>query len=118
VATVSPASAALVPPEGSPADAILAFHAWNILWVGLCVTGIAVVLNRTASRAGYWINLALVSGADLGLLLFLVLPGIMAWSTAVPGLILWIPAGLTGYLAVRTPHRQATAASGERVAAV
>lgn len=101
VATVDPSGASLVPPDGSPAQAILGFHAWNILWVGLCVSVVAVVLNRRSSRVGYWVNLALVSGADLGLLFFLVLPGVMTWGTAAPGLTLWIPAALTGFLALR-----------------
>jgi hypothetical protein len=93
VATADPSSAALVPPTGSPAIRILGFHAWNLIWVGLMVTGVAITLNRKASRAGLWVNLGLVSGADLGLLLFLVIPGVMSWTTALPGLILWLQLG-------------------------
>ncbi|MEQ9398301.1 MAG: hypothetical protein RJQ04_03945 [Longimicrobiales bacterium] len=102
VATVDPSAAALTPPAGSPAVAILGFHAWNILWVGLCVSAIALTLNLRGSRAGYWINLALVSGADVGLILFLVLPGVMTWGTAAPGLGLWLPAAAAGFVALRT----------------
>lgn len=101
VASADPTSAALAPPLGSPANAVLGFHAWNILWIGLCVSIIAATLNRQASRVGYWINVALVSGADLGLLIFFVLPGVMTWTTAAPGLSLWIPAAATGLLAMR-----------------
>lgn len=100
IATARPANVTLVPPPGSPALSVLPFHAWNILWIGLCVSAIALTLNSRNSRPGYWINLALVAGADLGLLLFLVLPGVMSVTTASPGLLLWIPATIFGFLAL------------------
>ena len=101
VATAAPETASLVPPPGSPALAVLPYHAWNIAWIGALVAGIALALNRRNSRAGYWINLALVSGADIGLLAFFVLPGVMAPATASPGLLLWAPAAVFGGLALR-----------------
>jgi hypothetical protein len=101
LSTAQPANATLVPPPGSPSLSVLPFHAWNILWLGLCVSVIALTLNRRNSPSGYWINLALISGADLGLVLFLVLPGVMAPTTASPGLLLWIPAAIFGFLALR-----------------
>lgn len=98
--SVERASASLVA-AGSPAAAVFGFHAWNILWIGAVVAVVAVTLNRKASPIGFWINLALVSGADLGLLIFLILPGVMTWASGAPGLILWIPAAATGFLALR-----------------
>jgi hypothetical protein len=71
------------------------------------VTGVALVLNRVRSRPGYWFNLAVVSGADVGLLLFFVIPGVMSLSSAVPGLVLWLPAAVTGYLALENPRLRA-----------
>ena len=101
VATVDPGMASSAPEAGGASAAVFGFHAWNILWVGLCVAVLAGTLNWRGSPIGYWVNLALISGADLGLLVFLVLPGIMAWSTASPGLGLWLPAAVTGFLALR-----------------
>jgi hypothetical protein len=101
VATGRVAASAVTAP-GDPAVAVFAFHAWNIVWAGLMVSVIAIVLNGRNSRAGYWVNMAIVSGADIGLLLFLVVPGVMSPATAIPGLALWLPAGLAGWLSVRS----------------
>jgi hypothetical protein len=120
VATAGPTPGELLPPTGSPALAVFAFHAWNILWAGLMVTGVALVLNRVRSRPGYWFNLAVVSGADVGLLLFFVRPGVMSLSSAVPGLVLWLPAAVTGYLALENPRLRAgrsSSAAGRSVEA-
>ena len=62
------------------AAAFMGMGAFNILWIGLLVTVVAVTLNRRKSRLGYWLNLGIVGATDLGLLVALLLPGTMAWS--------------------------------------
>ncbi|MDN5205574.1 hypothetical protein QQ008_29590 [Fulvivirgaceae bacterium BMA10] len=69
---------------------IASFHSFNLFWMGLLVTIIAVMLNWKGSKIGFWINLAITGMADLGLLLFLVGPGYMFWSDGLPGPILFI----------------------------
>jgi hypothetical protein len=71
------------------AAAFMGMGAFNLLWIGLLVTGIAVTLNWRNSRLGYWLNLGIVGATDLGLLVALLLPGTMAWSDGGIGLTLF-----------------------------
>ncbi|HXI22006.1 MAG TPA: hypothetical protein VNH46_13010 [Gemmatimonadales bacterium] len=85
----------LDPGVGTVPDAAAAFMgmgAFNILWIGLLVTVVAVTLNRRNSRLGYWLNLGIVGATDLGLLVALLLPGTMAWSDGGLGLGLYFAA--------------------------
>ena len=81
-------------PEGAlgPLAGVLGQHAWDLLVVGFMVTVIAVTMNWKGSRAGFWLNTSLVSGVDVGLTLFMVVPGVMNLADALPGVVLWIPA--------------------------
>ncbi len=74
------------------ATAVLAYYAWNLLWIGAFVLVMAIRQNWKNSPMGYWLNLALVSAVDLGLIIFLIAPGYMALSDGLMGVILWIPA--------------------------
>jgi hypothetical protein len=71
------------------AAAFMGMGAFNILWIGVLVTVIAVTMNWKNSRLGYWLNLAIVGATDLGLLVALLLPGTMAWSDGGLGLSLF-----------------------------
>lgn len=77
---------ALAPVVGAGLD----FHAYNLLWFGLVSLIVAVTLNWRNSRAGYWINLVLVGLDDLGLLLFLILPGHLTFAEAGLGPMLYM----------------------------
>jgi len=74
------------------AAAFMGMGAFNIMWIGVLVTVIAVTLNWKNSRLGYWLNLAIVGATDLGLLVALLLPGTMAWSDGGMGLSLYLVA--------------------------
>jgi hypothetical protein len=50
------------------ASSVFAFHAFNLMWLGLLAGLIAVRLNWYNVLAGYWLNVALVGFTDLGLL--------------------------------------------------
>lgn len=71
-------------------DAGLAFHAYNLLWFGLVSLIVAVTLNWRNSRAGYWVNLVLVGFDDLGLIVFLILPGHLTFAEAGLGPLLYL----------------------------
>lgn len=73
----------------SAAAAFMGMGAFNILWIGLLVTIIAVTMNWRNSRLGHWLNLGIVGATDLGLLVALLLPGTMAWSDGGLGLSLY-----------------------------
>jgi len=87
-------SAAPYDPAASPvpvaAGRFMGMGAFNILWIGMLVTLVAVTLNWKNRRLGYWLNLGVVGATDLGLLLFLLLPGTMAWSDGGIGISLFL----------------------------
>jgi hypothetical protein len=69
---------------------VFAFHSFNIICLGILSIFAAIFLNWKNSRAGYWLNLAIVGFADLGLILFMVAPGVMQISDAWIGPVLFV----------------------------
>lgn len=90
-------------PEGLPevAGAVGAFHAFNLLWIGALVLVVAVRGNWRNRREAAWLNLALAGAADLGLVVFLLLPGFMPWAEGAPGLVLFLPAAVFAVVGLR-----------------
>lgn len=73
-------------------------NAWHLLTISLAVIGVAVALNWTNSETGYWINLALASAADVGFILFILMPGHIRLFPGVIGPVLWVlAAGVSTY---------------------
>jgi len=101
IASAAPADVpTAVPPAAS---AFMGMGAANIVVVGALVAAVAL-LNWRNSRLGYWLNLLVVGGIDLNLVVFLLLPGIMAWSDGLVGLVLFLPAAVLSTLAqLRVP---------------
>lgn len=83
------------------AGSVFAFHAFNLAWIGLLAAFVALRLNWYNSPAGYWLNLALVGFTDLGLVVFIVGPGVMPWADAWIGPALFVPAWLFSTLGMR-----------------
>ncbi|HMV31277.1 MAG: hypothetical protein U0104_11240 [Gemmatimonadales bacterium] len=77
-------------PVPDPAAAFMGMGAFNLLWIGLLVTGIAVTLNWRNSTLGFWLNVLVVGATDLGLVMFLLTPGVMAWGDGSVGLGLFL----------------------------
>jgi hypothetical protein len=94
LATIGSATPAAEVPamSGGLAEAVLAYYAWNLLWIGVLVTVVAVRFNWRNDPAGFWLNLVVVSAVDLGLVVTLVLPGHMALADGLMGIVLWLPA--------------------------
>lgn len=69
---------------------VFAFHSFNIIWIGTVACVIAVRMNWKNSRIGYWFNMALVGFADVGLILFMIVPGVMDISDAWIGPLLFV----------------------------
>lgn len=67
--------------------------AWNLACFSAAALAVAVTLNWRNDRWGYWINLAVVSVADIGFILFVLMPGHIAAWPGLLGPIFWI-AGL------------------------
>lgn len=64
--------------------------AWNLAAFSVAAAGTAIALNWRNSVSGYWINLGIVSVADLGFVFFVLIPGHMAIWPGVAGPIFWI----------------------------
>lgn len=75
---------------GEVVHATLSFHAFNLMWFGIFALLVGVLMNWRNSRLGYWLNFGIVGVADLGLFIFLILPGHMAVADGSPGPVLWI----------------------------
>lgn len=73
---------------------VFAFHSFNIICLGVLSIFAAIFLNWKNSRTGYWLNLVIVGFADLGLILFMVTPGVMQISDAWIGPALFLVAVL------------------------
>lgn len=76
---------------GNPGlDGTLGLHAWNLMLLGIVVSGVAVLLSWKGRSAGFWVNTVIVSGADVGLLALVVLPGYLPIGQALAGIVFWI----------------------------
>lgn len=64
--------------------------AWNLLFFALAAIGIAAAMNWKGSRAGFWLNLAVVSVADVGFVLFVLAPGYVGWWPGLLGPLFWV----------------------------
>lgn len=65
-------------------------NAWNIFFAAVAVMAVAVVLNWRNDIRGYWINLVVASVADVGFVVFLMLPGHVPVWPPILVLVLWI----------------------------
>ncbi len=75
--------------------------AWDLLVFALAAIAIAVLLNWKNSSTGYWANLLLVSAADIGFIIFVLLPGHIDLFPGVLGPVFWFAALISstlGYL--------------------
>ena len=64
--------------------------AWNLLFFALFGIVVAVWLNWNNSRLGYWLNLVVVTAADLGFIFYVLVPGYVPLVPAGLGPLLWI----------------------------
>jgi hypothetical protein len=66
--------------------------AWNLLFFALFGIVVAVVFNWKNSRLGYWLNLVVISAADIGFIVTVLMPGYVPWIPGGLGPLLWIVA--------------------------
>ena len=67
--------------------------AWDLLFFALFAMMVAIRYNWKNDPLGYWLNLIVVSAADIGFILFVLLPGFVPVFPGILGPIFWI-AGL------------------------
>ena len=79
-------------------------NSWNLAAISLLAIYVAWKLNWRNDRFGYWINLIAVSVADIGFILFVLLPGHIAMWPGAVGPLLWLLAVLFSTLAYLQGH--------------
>jgi hypothetical protein len=89
---VSPAELAQHLPD--VAAGVIGQHAWNLVLFGLFALVVGIVGNWHNSLLGYWLNLAVVSGADVGFIFAIVLPRYNTLWDGLAGPVLWILAAI------------------------
>ena len=79
---------------------------WDLLFFAIFSIVVALAMNWKNSRCGYWLNLVVVSAADIGFILFVLLPGHAPMNPAALGPIIWILAVVFSTLGYRQASRQ------------
>lgn len=67
--------------------------AWDLLFFSLFAIVVAARYNWTNDKLGYWLNLIVISAADIGFIVFVLLPGHVALFPGFLGPVFWF-AGL------------------------
>jgi hypothetical protein len=75
--------------------------AWDLLFFALFAIVIAVRYNWRNELLGYWLNLIVVSAADIGFIIFVLVPGHVALFPGILGPGFWISAAILSTLGVR-----------------
>jgi hypothetical protein len=65
-------------------------HAWNLLFFAIFAIVVALWLNWKNSLLGYRLNLYVVSAADIGFIVFVLMPGYAPMMPGALGPITWI----------------------------
>ena len=75
--------------------------AYNLLFFALSGIAVAIMLNWKNSRLGYWLNLVVVSAADIGFIIYVLIPGYAPMVPGAAGPVLWILAVIFSTLGIR-----------------
>jgi hypothetical protein len=75
--------------------------AWDLLFFSLFAIVVAVRYNWRNEALGYWLNLIVVSAADIGFIIFVLLPGYVALFPGIFGPVFWILGALFSTLGFR-----------------
>lgn len=81
--------------------------AWNLLFFSIAAIAVAVTLNWRNSVWGYWINFAVVGVADVGFILFVIVPGYMPVWPGILGPAIWVLATIFSTIALLTRDKDA-----------
>jgi len=79
--------------------------AYNLLFFALFGIVVAVWLNWKNSKPGYWLNLVVVSAADVGFIVYVLLPGYAPLVPGGLGPLLWIVAVIFSTIGIRKSGR-------------
>jgi len=76
--------------------------AWDLLFFALFAIVVAVKYNWKNDPLGYWLNLIVVSAADIGFIIFVLFPGYVTFFPGILGPVFWILGAVFTTLGVRT----------------
>ncbi len=88
---------------GSVIGALMNQHGWNLLWFGVFATVVGAFYNWRNSFSGYWYNLAVVSLADIGFIVAVLIPGYVDLMVGIWGPILWVLAIIFSTIGLMKP---------------
>ena len=96
-------------PQSALAGAILGYLAYVFVAAGLAAAVIALLANRRNDPLGLAANSSLILMVEVGLIAFLLIPGHLGFTDALPGFILAAIGIVFGGLACRGGHDAAAA---------
>ncbi len=77
-------------------------EAWDLLFFALAAILIALIYNWKNNRMGFWLNLVLVSAADLGFIIYVLIPGYVTFFPGIIGPVFWIAGAVFTAIGLRT----------------
>ncbi len=80
--------------------------AWYLLFFALFGIVVAVTLNWKNSRLGFWLNLVVISAADIGFIIFVMVPGYVPLVPGGLGPLLWVVALVFSTLGIMASGRK------------
>lgn len=109
IATLYSDPGPIVTPEqlGPVIAGLMNQHGWNLLWFGIFAAVVGAVWNWRNSTSGYWVNLAVVSLADIGFIGAILIPGYINLWMGIWGPILWVLALIFTTLGLKHARHQA-----------
>lgn len=99
-------------PYDALSGAILAYFAYGLAVLGLAVLLIAALGNRRNSATALAINTGLILPTELGLIVFLLIPGHLPWAQALPGFAFAALGVMLGGIACQRAHPETADAAG------
>ena len=75
--------------------------AWSLLFFAVFAIVVGLFFNWKNDRLGYWLNLIVVSVADIGYIIFILVPGYVPIIPGVIGPVLWILAVVFSTVGIR-----------------
>jgi hypothetical protein len=89
------------------AGAILSYFSYLIACAGVAAAVIAIKMNWHNSQLGLAINTIVIGVIEVGLVIFLVLPGFTPFAEASPGLLFFVVGIVAGGMACRSAEHGA-----------
>ena len=66
--------------------------AWNLLFFAVFAIIVAILFNSKNNPLGYWLNLIVISVADIGFMITILIPGYLPLVPGIIGPAVWISA--------------------------